>query len=420
VSLRRDLIKVGYVAAIVMWGLLSYLTLFDYLREGQLFARSIDKRPYINDFVNTYSAAHLTIRAFREHIDVYDPKIQDEAVRKLIAPVVPENPFYFQYPPQYFLLTLPLALFSMPVAWVLWNVVFLGASVYGMWIVIRDWRRQQAWAAIGLALASFPFWMSVQLGQTSLILFPLTIGFFELVRRRKFAWAGIVTGFISVKLQYLPIFGIIGLIAGGWPFVWGAAATLAALFAATAAVLGIDNILRFPQALATGETGHLFTGVNPFVMQNFRGELWLLLHGEGAVSHYICAAVFAIGVLAIGWLWWRQSSGLSPAGTNSFNQLASQSILIALITSVHTHTQDYVLASLPCLWLWQMLNNRQPKKEGVIRFIEASPAFSWVSLPIIQGLFALILIQPLFVWAVAFLALIITPQQQHPDSGSGD
>jgi hypothetical protein len=407
-----------------MWGLLSYFTLFDWLRQGQLFARTMDKRPYINDFVNTYSAAHLAVRCLSEHINVYDPKIQDDAVRKLVAPVVPENPFYFQYPPHYFMLAIPLSLVSMPVAWALWNIVWLGASIYGMWFVTREWPRKEAWTAIALALASFPFWMSVQLAQTSLLLFSLAIAFFELLRRRKYLWAGVVTGFVSIKLQYLPVFGIIGLIAGGLPFVGGAAATLAILFGGTVAVLGMDNIIRFPQALAAGETGAYFTGVNPFVMQNFRGQLWLLLHGEGTVSHYISAAVFALGVVAIGWLWWRErgrfgsESGLTPAVT--IHVLAAQSILIALMTSVHTHNQDYVLATLPCMWMWWMLKDKQEswRERSCVRLIKATPALSWLYL--LQVLFALILIQPFFLWAVVFLALIISPQQKHADGGSGD
>jgi Glycosyltransferase family 87 len=418
-------LKLAYVAAVCTWGLLSYFQLLDWMRTNELFSRSVSGKPYINDFVNTYSASHLAARCLHHPINIYDPAIQDAVVRPLVAPVVPEHPFYFQYPPHYFLLTLPLALFSLNGAWLAWVVVMLAANVVALRFLTRDFPQPVAVAIIGLSLASFPWWQSVQLGQASLLIFTLLTVFFEALRRKKFVLAGIAVAFASVKLQYLPALGIIGLVTGGLPFLMGLVSPLLVMLGASIAVLGLQNVLRFPQALAIGETGRYFTGVNPFAMQNFRGELWLLTHGETAVNGILVSSVFVIAIVILGLMWKRYASTSGDAlatDRQRFDTLASISVLLMLVSSLHTHTQDYVFTALPCIWICRRFRMTDLKATTVLemrtkRLIFGYPLSGWIFL-FLGPLFTLIFVQPFFAWALLFLACIILMRKEQSSGGS--
>lgn len=410
---------VAYIAGMIFWSLLSYGQLFEYVHEGVLFARTINGKPYISDFVNSYNAALLAHRCVLSAAkpNIYAPSVQDQSLRQLIAPVVPESPFYFQYPPYCFLLAMPLGLVSMPVAWCLWNLIFVSASIATMYFFVGGPPTQKKRIPVALALCTYPFWLSVELGQIALVILPLTILFFTFLKKKRYIAAGIATGLMAVKLQYLPAFGIIGLIVGKLPFVLAVALTLCILLLASGLVLGFDNVARFPAALMTYETGHSVSGVNTYMMQNLRGELWLFLHNY---PHVLNAAAFAgmcIGLAALVWLWRRADN----AGEDRFDQIAAASIIIMLLTSLHTHMQDYVLAVIPAIIWWQSKpsasTTQSSRDRALIVLLAAFPAFSWVfqfALP----LFYLIFIQPFFVWALCLLVLVIMPKQNHADEAA--
>src|SRR5579883_1594744 len=119
---RKRLLWFAYLIALAAWGLFSYVTLFSFLGNGTMFAFLEKGRPYINDFVNTYNSSLLGRRYFKEKLNVYDPVIQNSSVERLIAPVKPEIPFYFQYPPHFFLVMAPLSYVSLSAAWCLWFI----------------------------------------------------------------------------------------------------------------------------------------------------------------------------------------------------------------------------------------------------------------------------------------------------------
>lgn len=438
----------GYISFLVGWGICSYFTLATYLTDGVLFARTYEGRPYINDFVNTYCAAQLSrkcIEAPDLKPNIYDPKLQDSIVRTLIAPVVPEQPFYTQYPPYYFALTLPLAWLTIWQAWIVFAVGGLVAAFFSLKYASSCFREDatvvavkelplstegsmedpaagedivpvgkkspspadvKSWAAIALGLCTYPMWLSVELGQQALILFPCATAFWFLLQSSKNGLAGAVSGISAIKLQYAPALGLVGLLFAGWRFVLGGLAAMCVLLALAAAVVGMDNVVNYPHYLLSGESGAGVSGVNVDAMQNLRGQVCLMVGGADTPTvHYIAGAGYLISLILLASIWWRMRSFKVA---DEFRFTAATSMIIFIGFSLHTHIQDYVLASISCIWLWHYCEKKVQSgiKAAHLTYIRRTallfPLASWL-LFFLKLPLALLRIQPYFWWSIFLL-----------------
>ena len=428
---KLKLVRFALLSALFVWAALAYGQLGIYMQKGILFARVLDGRPYVSDFVNFYSNSLLSAKCLQgEKIKIYDRAVQNESVKKLIAPVVPEQPFYFQYPPYVFLLILPLSVLSMPVAWFCWNVVGVALSVFSLLKLEKIMqpdepqgmsegssspgnRHRTVLLFIALTFASFPAWLSLELGQASFYVLGALAFMLYFLKGKKYFLSGIASGFITIKLQYFPFFWIIGLVHGKWRFLAGALSCLAVLLLLSFFVLGADNVLSYPQALFSGETGQAVSGVSSFMMQNWRGQLFLLLKGENAGTLKFVLAAFLLSIIAVLYLNLKK---YRDAGKRSVDVVAALSIMIALMGSVHTHTQDYFLLAVAALLLRDWLSDRSTDANissaaiGQGKIIRRSlllfPALSWLFF-YLQPLLMLLAIQPFFIYLLLLSILIL-------------
>jgi hypothetical protein len=413
----------GYIVFLILWSGAVYNWLGQEIGKHELFARVIEGHPYVSDFVNVYNSASLAAACEKEKIDIYSPTVQAEFAKKLTAPVVPEQPFYLQYPPFLFAMVRPLAYFNLLGAWFVWCALGLALVVCSAVCLLRSSALGEGQGklprftlifTIAATLASFPTWLSVELGQTSLPLVPGLVAFWICSKNRRFFLAGLASGVVLIKLQYLPPVFIVGFLLGTWRYLAGFVTVGAAMSAISIWILGLDNVLRFPHALLSGESGHNVSGVAADQMQNLRGNLVLLLGGDTSVVHIASMLAFALALAALAFLWWRRNKlSASASKTNqaaSFRMLAAISTLIMLTFSPHCHTQDYLALVVPCIWLWFEL--AQMKKEGksgrllslLQGLILLFPIFGWPFF-VLRMLFQLVKIQPFFLWAVAVMII---------------
>jgi hypothetical protein len=401
----------GYFSALIVWTLVTYSEIVRYLSEGTLFARMIDGRPYVSDTVHWYNAALLARKALGGSTDIYDPAIQDQSVRSIIAPIVPQGLMYLQYPPQFFPLMLPFSFFPITIAYFIWCAITLVLICVALWFLLKDtvragFPRAFAFAA---AFACFPAWLSFELAQTSLFQLPATIGFWLLMWHRKFFWAGLLTGAIlTTKIQYLPAIGLAGLILGGWRYLAGCVLSGALLAVATFANVGWSNIASWPRALKFGETSPDVIGVGVPMMQNLRGELVLLMGGDIPTIHTITMAVFVLSFIAIALMWWKVYPVWQERfGKNAFGLCVAVSILTSLIASPHTHIQEFFTAAAAMIFLYPAVNENRESRVGRILYVLciAFPFMTW-ALFLLTPVFQMIRVQPFFAWAVAMLMLI--------------
>jgi hypothetical protein len=417
----------AYIVFLVLWTGCVYTELGRMIEKHEFFAVVIDRHPYVSDFVNVYNSATLAAACQKEKVDIYSPSLQAEYFNKLIAPVVPEQPFYLQYPPFLFAMVRPLAFFDMLTAWCVWCTLGMALLIASAIYLTRASAAGKIFTAgkftmafvIAATVASFPTWLSIKLGQTSLPLVPGLVAFWLFCQKRRYFYAGLASGVVMIKLQYLPPVFIIGFLLGNWPYLGGFTLIGLAMLVLSILTLGLDNVTHYPQALLKGESSQGVSGVAADQMQNLRGNLTLILGGDNALVHIISIAAFALALAFLAFLWWRagktwwrksQDDPSNSQGTSQFRVLASISTLVMLVVSPHCHTQDYLALVIPCIWLWfeiaRLRNNGNTSKslrilQGLILFF---PILGWPFF-VLRIFFQLAKIQPFFLWAVLVIVL---------------
>ncbi|MBU6451312.1 MAG: DUF2029 domain-containing protein [Cyanobacteria bacterium REEB67] len=411
----------AYIVFLTLWAMCVYNWLFQQIALHQFFAAlDAEHRPYVSDFVNVYNSACLAAACLKGQTDIYSPALQAAFAAKLTAPVVPEHPFYLQYPPFLFSLVSPLALFDMLGAWLVWCglglLALLGCCIYLMRAAVggADAKINRFTFAFLLiaTLASYPAWVSVRLGQTSLLLVPGLVAFWLACRRKRYFLAGLASGVALVKLQYLPPIFMIGFILGTGHYLLGFLTIGCALTALSYLIVGADNIMRFPHALLSGESGKDVTGVAADQMQNLRGNLTLFLGADNPVVPVLSLLAFATTLLALLLLWWqyKKDTAAPLIKERHFRVLAAISTLLMLISSPHCHTQDYLALVVPCYWLWFELdrfsNNTVSKSDKILKqLILLFPIIGWPLFMLLPFIQVLLKIQPFFLWAVLVTVL---------------
>jgi hypothetical protein len=373
----------AYAALMICWSLNAYGLVFSWLKEGTLFARKLDGKPCVLDFVLYYEAAQLGTAARNSGVNIYDPKVQTEAVARLTAPVVPELPFFMQYPPLFFALCVPFAFFPLVWSWLLWSIAGVTSLLISIWALSgRHRQRCGLLIAASAALASYPVWLTVELGQTSLFLVASLSMFWLLLKEKRYFEAGLASFLLMVKVQYLPFLLLAALVLGRLRFAAGALVALVCAVLVSVLVLGWENCMEWPRVIFHAETTAQFGGVSPEHQQNIRGILTLLFRADTSGGRTTALLSFALACLAVAYLWTKPYAVLCTRTVWAFQICATVTLLTMLVFSLHTHIQDYSLLVIPALWLWKatddpiLVNRRQSK---ILRsLILAFPVLSWI------------------------------------------
>lgn len=415
---NKERLWVVYFAVLFFWGLQAFIFLGKLHQNGELFAQVIDKKPYVSDFVNVYSAGVLCQRNMQKPIDIYDANVQANLQKELLAPIVPEDPFYNQYPPVMFLLFYPLSFFTMQGAWIAWAVfsfALISIAICQTVLPLYNSRIKKLIAYTAI-MASYPTWLSFRLGQTSLLLMPVMMYFFYLLQKKRYFWSGLVSSLVLLKLQYLPTTVAIGFAMGRLPYLLGFVSGATALSLASLLALGWQNFLAFPQAILSGESGAKGSGVAPEMMQNLRGVMVLFAGADTRVVHIAAAALGLIAIISIFVVWLRfkrneKITNDEPAIRDGrYFMLIALTLFLMLITSVHTHTQDYVLAVVASSMCFYVTYERHlpqsmadsPLSKWTLRLALAFPVVSWLCF------FAMPFLQLLKIQTFAFYAMVQT------------
>jgi hypothetical protein len=410
--LKRNL-WFAYLSVLLCWAIQAYLLIGQYLQEGTLFAHLENGRPYICDFVGWYSMAYLAKRSEQEHVDLYDPTVQAETEKLFTAPIVAENPFVIPYPPWFFSLLRPLCFLPLTQAYLVWDI--LGALTAGSAICLLAFEFHKSIFArafvIVAVFASFPTWLCFRLGQTSWVNFAAVASFWWLIGKQRSFLAGVAASAFTIKVQYLPLPFLVGLILGRLRFFLGFALITTLLVTLALNTVGLSNITSYPQAVLRIDASRNVSGVSPEVMQNLRGALVLLTYADDHFVH-IATIVFLALVIVSGTALFLKRPTETQTLDRDFQIKASVCSLLMLIASPHTHVQDYLVATVPAIWLWQAVAGR---KAPVLKtLILAFPVLSWLFF-VVRPLFALARIQPFFVWALVVIFLAIK-ELRHPSA----
>jgi len=177
------------------------------------------------------------------------------------------------------------------------------------------------------------------------------------------------------------------------------------LAALSLAVLG-GRIFLPIHMLFWEETGSAVGGVSASAMQNLRGEL-VLLFGDDTTLVRQCAlaALRSQWCFYVGYGFSFTRKLLKIEGKYAFRLLASVSILMGLAFSVHAHTQDYLIAAVPCMWLFQYLRV-SGKSKWLSLLLISFAGTSWLFF-LFLPVFNLLKIQPFFFWDICCTSLAL-------------
>lgn len=393
----------GFFAATVCWGCNSYAALLGFLRRNELFASSKDGS--VTDFVSWYNAALIAARAQNIPIAIYNHSVQLESMNRLLAPFVPKDDYYLDYPPQFFALVRPLAGLGLERAWVLWCLVAILPVGFALWQLSKNIQGKfsRITYIVG-SCASYPCWFAFFEGQTTLYQFPAHAIFWLLLRSESYFFAGLLSGFIVIKLQYAPLIVLTGFLLGRSRYFYGLLFSSLVFLVAALFVVGRDNIFSYPTSLIHGESLQTTGAV---IMQNFRGEALLLLGGDSKVVHYLTLFVYVLSLLAVGYVWQVLYPKLRERfGRAGYDICAAFSVACMLSASLHTHIPDYLFAAILVAFLYPIANNLMGKNLSLITrtLIISFPFYGWFC-TFTMFFLVVLKIQPFAVWAMALLAL---------------
>lgn len=407
---NRKRLWFAYFVALICWSCSVYYQVSDWASEGILFARMLDGQPRVLDYLLFYEDEYLAIHAKSDHLNIYDPDLQAAGIAKLMAPVVPTTKFYSHYPPLLFVLSIPFGFMPMLWSYVCWNLVGMVALLLStLPFAYRKFGKTFPFFFTAAAVVtSFPVWNCFELGQSSFFLLGGIALFFALAKRQKYFLAGLSTFFLLIKVQYLPVLVLIGLILGRVKFVLGGMVATVLAVAVCVLTLGWDNCIAWPNIVFHGETSDINRGlIAPAMMQNVRGILNLMTGNDSSSVRMISAALCVITILMIGYLWTKPYKQLQSHSKYAFEIVSAVSMMIMLLFSIHTHAHDYCLFVCAAVWLYvSVLDEPVSKSTRWLKYLLVSyPLVSWllfVAQPLVQNILKL---QPLAVHIAVVLVL---------------
>ncbi len=407
-QLRKNL-WIGYFALLAIGAIAVYVQLGVLLCRGALFAFYSGKSPGIADFVVLYSGAVLAFQQTQNQICIYDSPALTDIVRIFTTPMVPTEPFFLQYPPYFFAIIKPIAFLSLMNAWFVWCIASLVFIAFSLHLILSKHVhsvKERALIIVGL-FASYPCWVCFRFGQTSFWLLLGATVFWSLLSTRKYFWTGVATGLALIKVQYAPFLVVAGFAYGRGEYLKGLAIALFGLFVWSILGVGWENTASYANVLTNGELTNIVNGVEPFMMQNVRGQLNLLLGDDTTLVKIVSLTAFVVVLAVVAYVWDKLRTAVEAGrvSIHAFDLVASFTTLAMLVFGLHTHIQDYVVALLPCVWLW-------PTASRVERWlIVLFPLISWL-IYATMIVWLVIKIEPYLLWAVMLTVLSFRANKQ--------
>lgn len=265
--------------------------------------------------------------------NIYDSATQLQTFNNLIAPLHVDHLDPLLYPPFFFAMMTPWALLPLTLGFIIWSILGIAGGLGTVLLLLRESQllpaRQHRTFLVG-AVVFVPFFQSLEVGYSSLLLLIILAAFFWAFLTRKDVLAGLMLACSAFKVQYFWFLFLPALfckriktLAVGLP----AAAMLCAL---SAWRVGWSNIWNYPRIVLAGEPSG-----NVYQMVGFRGLISnfvpqsIAIPASGVVS--ICGSILLM------YIWWRANKSKNQTEMRWAAALTATS---ALLFSPHSHMSD--------------------------------------------------------------------------------
>jgi hypothetical protein len=269
-------------AVFLATGYFDKLWLFDQAGQGRAI-----------DFVAAWAAAKLAVSGHAA--SAYD--LAAFTREQLTGVASLGGDYAWAYPPTYFLLIVPLALFSYVTGALVWMFATLALYLAGIRAILPSWS-----AVLAATASPFALW-SFYSGQNGFLTAALIAGTLALLDRRPVI-AGILLGLLTVKPQLGIVFPVILILTGRWRVFAAAAVTALVLALASYLLFGVDTWHAFFDAILHQAGSVLDRGEVAFRKQQSVHALMRLLRSGDTLawSVHIAIALAAIGFTGFLWL----------------------------------------------------------------------------------------------------------------------
>lgn len=299
----------------------------------------------------------------------------------------------FAYPPHFAIAYAPLALLPFRISYAVHTLLMVAALALACVLIRRIYPRlvEKPELLFFLALTAYPILRSIMGAQnTALSLLLMVLVWYKVLHNRHYQ-AGIFLGLLFFKPQFaLPLSGLF-LLSGRWRVWVGAGATVAVLYAASTAVIGVAWVDDWLDLVRT--FSRLDVQVNFGELVSWQGFTQALMGGGSGFAGGLGWGFAAATILGISWIWF---TGGRKADFNS--QMALASVCIVLI-SPHTLYYDTGIALIAVV---VVLSRMAPPKPGLILGVWAAGLLQLLS-PLVGVSLSFVPLVLILVVAIAYL-----------------
>jgi hypothetical protein len=250
---RTNLIKFGFLCALVFWQLsdIASEVVEPILQgDGLSWKRSVNEY-FGSDFLHYYVSGIMSRSV--DHLRIYDVPTHFPYVNALISPRAITNNSCINFSPPMIAIMSVVSLLAPLTAYILWTVVSFCFGVTGLVLLLKRIGHlsyyEIAVFVVGTS-ASLSSITVMRMGQWTWWLTGFFCFFFLLSWQKKQILSGIFLGLLAVKPQYcMPVLMLTG-IEKRWVTLFVAGTTVALLCAWAVGLIGLDNVLHYPQIVA--------------------------------------------------------------------------------------------------------------------------------------------------------------------------
>jgi hypothetical protein len=325
-------------------------------------------KPIGTDFSNTYAAGTLALAG--RPIDAYNPALQHAAEKAVFGGR--DVPFFgWHYPPFFFAVAVIVA--AVPYAWGL--LIWLAASLAAYLAVIRAILPRSETLLVALAYPAV--FVNIGHGQNGFLTAALLGGALHLLDRRPWL-AGMLIGLLAYKPQFGVLIPLALLAGGRWTSIGAAAATVAAVLAASTMTLGGGIWQAFADSTAFTQTVVLEAGGTGWekIQSVFSAaRMW----GADVSTGYAAQIALALALAAsLAWLWQSDAAfELKASALATASLLATPYVLdydlVVLAVSIaffarhglNRGFRDYEITLLAAVWIMPLLSRGLTGMSGI-------------------------------------------------------
>jgi alpha-1,2-mannosyltransferase len=349
------------------------------------------------DFVNTWLGAQLALTG--NPAPFFGPDAYNALLAQHFGATYP--PHIWSYPPHFLLFTWPWGFLPYMPAYILYSV--LGLILY-VWVVSDGQRRADHLVLLVLAPAVT---LNIWTGQNGFLTTVLLVGGLIQLDRRP-VLAGFLFGMLSIKPQLGVLLPLMLLLTGRWRTIAAAAATIAALVAATSIAFGPHVWMAYINDAMPTQTKVVVDGFSHYMVHMPTAFMNAKTAGLSlAAATWIQAVVSAATVVAVTWTFWRRR-----------DRDLSNALLVTAIFTVTPYAFNYDMVVFG--WVMIMLMDRSDNGPWDYWLMLAVWAVPFLTVPMGISVILPISFLPILAFGIRLLWRLWKAEQNATGRGSID